>query len=171
MKIVELRRHTANDGDALTPAGILAALELGAGLAHDYDMMVSSGAQRATQTIACILAALGRPVRGGVLVDTDLRSEVEERWFEIARESGGGSLEIFRAADRDLVDAEAARYAGAVRRVLDALPDPGRALVVGHSPMHECAVYGLTGTVVDPIPKGGGIAILADGEEIRCEPL
>ena len=50
---IELRRHTDADGDALTAAGVAAALEIGGGLRGGYHLAVSSGAQRATQTLAC----------------------------------------------------------------------------------------------------------------------
>ena len=50
---IELRRHTDADGDVLTDEGVAAALELGARLRGGYQLAVSTGAQRATQTLAC----------------------------------------------------------------------------------------------------------------------
>jgi hypothetical protein len=44
----------------------------------------------------------------------------------------------------------------------DALPDGGRALVVGHSPTNEAAVLGLTGQVIGPMGKGEGVLIVED---------
>ena len=55
----------------------------------------------------------------------------------------------------------------ALRRVFDQLPEGGRALVVGHSPMHEAAVYGLTGTIVEPISKGAAVIVVEDGGAYR----
>ena len=81
-KHVELRRHTDADGDVLTPEGVRKATAIGARLEGGYDLLVSSGAQRATQTLACFLAGLGARVSGGVVVDTRLRSEREDRWRE-----------------------------------------------------------------------------------------
>src|SRR6266511_352019 len=78
-RFLELRRHTDNDGDVLTDRGVAAALRIGAGLAGGYRLGVSTGAQRATQTLACLLAALGQPVPGGVIVESGLRSQREER--------------------------------------------------------------------------------------------
>lgn len=46
------------------------------------------------------------------------------------------------------------------KRVVDHLPDGGRALVVGHSPTNEAAVLGLTGTVVAPLGKGDGVTVV-----------
>jgi broad specificity phosphatase PhoE len=74
-KYVELRRHTDAEGDVLTPEGVRAATRIGAHLDGGYDLLVSTGAQRATQTLACILSALGEQVPGGVIVETGLRSE------------------------------------------------------------------------------------------------
>ena len=163
-KSVELRRHTASDGDVLTPEGIRAAVEIGARLHHDYDVAISSGAQRATQTIACLLAGSGAGVPGGVIVDERFRSEVEDRWKEAYGRAGAGDIESFRKADPDLVEKESALLSGALSDVLDRLADGGRALVVGHSPMQEAAVYGLTGKVAEPLSKGAGILVVAQDD-------
>src|SRR5437764_3353279 len=82
-RYVELRRHTDADGDVLTQEGVRMATEIGARLNGGYDLLVSTGAQRATQTLACFLAALGERVAGGVVVETGLRSESEQRWREV----------------------------------------------------------------------------------------
>jgi broad specificity phosphatase PhoE len=70
---IELRRHTDADGDVLTAEGVGAALEIGARLGGEYHLAVSTGAQRATQTLACFLAALGQQVPGGGVVEPGLR--------------------------------------------------------------------------------------------------
>ena len=85
VKTVELRRHTASDGDRLTPKGIAAAVEIGSRFGAPYDLLISSGAQRATQTLACFLAGSGQRSPAGVTVDETFRSTVEERWFSVAR--------------------------------------------------------------------------------------
>ena len=97
-KVVELRRHTDNDGDALTADGVRAALEIGTRLGADYTVLVSSGMQRATQTLACFLAGLGSRVPGGVIVETGLRTESEGRWREIYAQTGEPQLAAFRVA-------------------------------------------------------------------------
>jgi broad specificity phosphatase PhoE len=167
MRTIELRRHTASDGDRLTADGIRAAVEIGELLAEQYDLLISSGAQRATQTLACFLAGRGRRFPAGVDVDQAFRSSVEDRWFAAAKQSGGGGLDGFLKVDPDLVKEEADRFGSALRRVFDALPDGGRALVVGHSPMHEVAVYGITGTIVPPISKGAGVLLVQQDGEVR----
>lgn len=166
---VELRRHTEAEGDVLTPDGVRAALEIGKRMEGRYDVLISSGAQRATQTIACLLAGMGRSVSGGVVVETGFRSSVEERWFAAARQAQGKDLDAFRKVDGELVEKESALLGGALRHVIDSLPEGGRALVVGHSPTTEAAVYGLTGQVVPPVAKGSGVRVIEDGDALRIE--
>jgi broad specificity phosphatase PhoE len=170
-KSVELRRHTDNDGDELTPDGVRAALEIGARLQGGYELLVSSGMQRATQTLACFLAALGEHVPGGAIVEQGLRTESEGRWRQIYAETGAPNLESFRAADPEFVAGEAERLGAALGRIFDALPENGRALAVGHSPTNEAAVFALTGKFVGPLAKGAGVLVAADGNEYRVEPL
>ena len=161
-RTVELRRHTDNEGDVLSAEGVRAARELGRSLAGDYALVVSTGAQRATQTAACLLAGLGEEVPGGVLVEPGLRSQVEDRWRDAYRSAGAGDLESLRAADPDLVAADAAILGGALRRVFDRLADGQRALAIGHSPTNEAAIYGLTGEIVPPLRKGAGVIVIED---------
>src|SRR5829696_1699637 len=75
-KEIELRRHTDSEGDMLTRGGIEAALALGATLRGGHDVLVSSGAHRATQTLACLACALGERISGGAVVECGLRSKV-----------------------------------------------------------------------------------------------
>lgn len=158
---IELWRHTDATDDVLTAEGVRAALAIGARLRGDYDLGVSTGAQRATQTLACFLAALTQPVPGGVIVESGLRSEVEDRWRSAYESAGSGTLEALREADSELVAEDSKRLGAALRRVLDVLPDGGRALIVGHSPTTEAAVLGLTGKIVAPLAKGAGVLIVA----------
>jgi broad specificity phosphatase PhoE len=170
-RLIELRRHTDSDGDALTEDGVRAALEIGRSLAGGYALLVSSGAQRATQTLACFACALTEPIPGGTIVEPALRSEIEDRWREAYRKAGSGDLADLREADPALVEEDSARLAGGLRRILDRLPDDGRALAVGHSPTNEAAILGLTGEIVEPMSKGTGKLVVADGERFRVDPL
>lgn len=170
-KYLELRRHTDAEGDVLTHEGVQAATRIGARLEGGYDLLVSTGAQRATQTLACFLAALGEQVHGGVIVEPGLRSTREDRWREAYQKAGSGALEAMRTADPDLVEEDSAALGAALGRVLDALPDGGRALVVGHSPTNEAAVLGLTGEIVDPISKGAGVSVLTEDQGFRVKSL
>lgn len=169
-RYVELRRHTDNDGDALTEDGIRAALEIGRGLAGGYVLLVSSGAQRATQTVACFACALREPVPGGAVVEAGLRSRVEDRWRAAYQQAGSGDLAALREADPELVREDSVVLATALRRVLERLPEKGRALAVGHSPTNEAAVLGLTGSIIAPMAKGAGVVVVAEGNEAHVEP-
>lgn len=170
-RTVELRRHTEADGDVLTPEGVRLALEIGSRLEGVYDQLISSGAQRATQTMACFLAGMGRRQPSGVTVNTGFRSSVEERWFEAARQATGKDLEAFRKVDPELVEKESSLLGSVLRSVLDSLPEGGRALVVGHSPTTEAAVMGLTGELVQPLARGAGVKVIEEGGRHRVEPL
>jgi broad specificity phosphatase PhoE len=170
-RYVELRRHTDNDGDALTEEGVRAALEIGQQLAGGYALLVSTGAQRATQTLACFACALREPVPGGAVVEPGLRSRVEDRWREAYQRAGSGDLAALRDADPELVEEDSAVLGGALWRVFERLPEGGMALAVGHSPTNEAAVLALTGSIVEPMAKGGGVLIIADGDEARVEPI
>jgi broad specificity phosphatase PhoE len=168
---IELRRHTDADEDVLTAEGVAAALEIGARLRGGYQLAVSTGAQRATQTLACFLAALGQQVPRGVVVEPGLRSQVESRWRAAYQKAGSGALDALREADPELVAGDSERLGAALRRVLDGMPDGGRALVVGHSPTNEAAVLGLTGEIVAPLTKGAGALVVARDEGYQVEPL
>lgn len=170
-KSVELRRHTAADGDVLTTEGVHHALKVGARLGSEYDLAISSGAQRATQTLACFLAGSGAKVAGGVIVDTRFRSDFEDQWKAAYNAAGAGDIASFRRVDPDLVDKESKLLGQALRDAFDGLRESGRALIVGHSPMQELAVYGLTGEAVEPLGKGAGVMVTEDAGTYRVERL
>ena len=165
-RTLEIRRHTDDDGDLLTDEGVAAASAIGAEqLQGPYALAVSSGAQRATQTVACMLAGLGQRVPGGVVVDDGFRSEREDEWRAAYQEAGGGHLDDFRRVAAQLVEEDAEVLAAALRRTLDRLQDGERALLVGHSPTSEAAVLGLTGQTIDPLGKGEAVVVTAEGED------
>ncbi len=170
-KYVELRRHTDNDDDVLSEEGVRHALEVGAGLAGGYELLVSSGAQRSTQTLGCFLAALGQKVAQGVIVEDGLRSQAEDRWKAAYKEAGTGELDALRSADPEFVEQDSRELGQALGRVFERLPDGARALVVGHSPTNEAAVLGLTGETVAPVSKGGGVLVVQEDGDFRVEPL
>ncbi len=168
---VEVRRHTDDEDDQLSQEGVDQALEIGRKLRGGYEVVVSTGAQRATQTAACFLAGLGETVPRGVVVIGGLRSDREERWKEAYEEAGSGELSAFRSVAPDFVEEEAERLSSALREVLESLSDGGRALVVGHSPTSEAAVLGLTGEEVGPLSKGAGVLVVEDSGTFRVQPL
>ena len=172
MRYVELRRHTDNEGDRLTPQGAADAEMIGRGRLHPpYAAFVSTGAARATQMLEILRHAAGQddvPITPA----TGLRSSAEGRWREAAKAAGrGADLDAIRAVDPELVEQESSLLASALRQVVARLPEDGRALVVGHSPTNEAAVLGLAGRVVPPLGKGEGVLLIEDGGAYRVEPL
>lgn len=170
-RFIELRRHTDSDGDALTEEGIRAALSIGRELTDGYSLLASSGAQRATQTLACFACVLREPVPGGAVVEEGLRSSVEDRWRAAYQSAGSGELAAMRDADPDLVREDSAALAAALRRLLGRVPEGGRALAVGHSPTNEAAVLGVTGEIIEPLGKGAGVLVIDEDGRTRVEPL
>src|SRR6516165_8737991 len=172
MRYVELRRHTDNEGDRLTPQGAADAEVIGRDRLHPpYAAFVSTGAARATQMLEILRQAAGQDDTPITAV-TGLRSSVEDRWRDAAKAAGKrADLEDIRAIDPDLVERESWLLGLALRQVVAELPEGGRALVVGHSPTTEAAVLGLAGLVVPPLGKGKGVLLVEDGEDYRVEPL
>jgi hypothetical protein len=73
-----------------------------------------------------------------------------------------------REQDPELVDQESRRLGAAARDLLASLPQGGRALGVGHSPLIEAAVFGTTGQVIEPLRECEGVLLEHDdGEQIR----
>ena len=171
MRYVELFRHTDNDGDSLTAAGVEAAEAIGRDrLSPPYAFFGTSGAQRATEMVEILRTAAGQQ-HGEITVVPGLRSSVEDRWREAAKAAGkGATVEDMRAVDPDLVEKESLLLGSALRSVFDALPESGRALVVGHSPTNEAAVLGLAATVVGPLGKGENVLVVEDEGRFEVRP-
>ena len=78
MRYVELRRHTDNEGDRLTPQGAADAEMIGRGGLHPpYAAFVSAGAARATQMLEILRHAAGQDDTP-ITAATGLRSLVEK---------------------------------------------------------------------------------------------
>lgn len=176
---LEIRRHakkgTELGGDSLSSEGIEQAHRLGRSIRVGYTHLYSSGAQRATQTLACILAGMGRFVPNGISVRPGLGSPRESEWREAARKANSTRLDVLLATNESLVREEAERLASELRTLLNELPEGSYGLAIGHSPLTECAIYGLTGKLYAPLnecegfllteQKGGRLEV----EEIRGE--
>jgi broad specificity phosphatase PhoE len=172
VRYAEVRRHTDNDGDALTPDGVEAAERIARdGIRPPYSALVSTGAARATEMLQILRRGAGQE-DVAITEVTGLRSSVEDRWREAAKAAGkGADLEAMRAVDPDLVQMEAQLLGAALRQVIEELPEGGRALVVGHSPTNEAAVLGLTGQVVAPLGKGQGVLVVESGGAYAVQQL
>jgi len=170
MKIIELRRHTDHDDDQLSDEGVRQAREVADRLSPPYDLYLSTGAGRATQTAEIWRDAVGH--NEPIQEEPGLRSDHEDRWKAAYRKADSGELARMREVDADFVAEDAASLGAALDRIFDRLPEGGTALVCGHSPTNEAAVLGLTGEVVNSLKKGGGVRIVrADDGRFRIEPL
>src|SRR5215216_7496435 len=116
MRYVELRRHTDNDGDRLSPQGVADAEAIGRDrLNPPYTVFVSTGAARATQMLEILRRAAGQE-QIPITQAPGLRSSVEDRWREAAKAAGrGADLEAIRAVDPDLVERESSLLGAALR--------------------------------------------------------
>jgi broad specificity phosphatase PhoE len=172
MRYVELRRHTDNDGDQLSAQGVADAEAIGrTGLHPPYAMFVSTGAERASEMLRILRRAAGQDELP-ITTEIGLRSAVEDRWREAAKAAGkGASLEEMWDIDSDLVEHECRLLGAALKRIVEALPEDGRALVVGHSPTNEAAVSGLTGQTVAPLGKGEGVLVVENTGRYEVHPL
>ena len=128
MRYVELRRHTDNEGDRLTPQGAADAEMIGRGGLHPpYVAFVSTGAARATQMPGILRHAAGQDDTP-ITAATGLRSSVENRWRDAAKAAGKrADLKDIRAIDPDLVERESWLLGSALRQVVAGLPEGGRA--------------------------------------------
>jgi broad specificity phosphatase PhoE len=115
MRYVELRRHTDNDGDRLTPQGVADAKAIGQQLHPPYAAFVSTGAGRCTQMLEILRRAVGQG-QTPITQATGLRSSVEDRWREAAKAAGkDADVEAMRTVDPDLVERESWLLALALR--------------------------------------------------------
>lgn len=169
MRSLELRRHAPRDpdADALSEEGQVLALHVGKDLPGGYASVYSSPAKRAAETIAWFLRGLGQQLPQDHGVSEGLGSPVEDRWRSAAKAAGSGRIDAIRAQDPELVEEESARLANAVRELLARIPQGGRGLAVGHSPLIEAALHGLTGQVVEPLRECEGILVEEEDGRVR----
>jgi broad specificity phosphatase PhoE len=169
VRAVELRRHAPRDSDAdrLSEDGRALALLVGKDLPGGYVAVFTSPAQRAAETAAWFLRGLGQQLPPDHGVTEGLASPVEDRWRAAAKAAGTGRIDAVREQDPALVEEESRRLAGAVREILDQVPEGGRALAIGHSPLIEGAVFGLTGQVIEPLKECDGVLVEEDDGLIR----
>ncbi len=161
MRALELRRHAPRDpdADALSEEGRALALHVGKDLPGGYTAVFTSPARRAAETVAWFLRGLGQQLPPDHGVAEGLGSPVEDRWRRAAKAAGAGRIDAVEAEDPELVAAESARLGQAVRALLAEIPEGGRGLAVGHSPLIEAAAYGLTGAVIEPLAECEGILL------------
>ena len=172
MRYVELRRHTDNEGDRLTPQGAADAEMIGRGGLHPpYAAFVSTGAARATQMLEILRHAAGQDDTP-ITAATGLRSSVENRWRDAAKAAGKrADLEDIRAIDPDLGRARvlAARLGAAAGGGGTARGRPGTG--GGPQPHHRGRRARARRPGCTPLGKGKGVLLVEDGGDYQVEPL
>lgn len=146
MRTLELRRHARRDpaADRLSPAGRAQASEVGKTLTGSYAVVFVSPAQRAAETVAWLLRGLG------------------EQLPEHAVVPGLGGVGN---------DGSPEALAGVVRDLFWEIPEGARALAVGHTPLIERAVFGLTGREIAPLAECEGVVLAQDADSVRVAEI
>ncbi len=148
MRTLEVRRHARRDPDAdeLSPQGRAQAEHVGRTLGGPFDIVFVSPAQRAAETIAWFLRGLGAQLPPhGVIPGL----------------AGEGT------------DRSPLAMAGVLAALLDAVPEGGRGLAVGHTPLIERAVLGLVAEEIEPLAECEGVLLTKEGDEgpVRVEEI
>lgn len=147
MRTLEVRRHAKRDPDAdrLSPEGRLQAEDVGRTLAGGYAVVFVSPAQRAAETVAWFLRGLGEQLPAhGVIPGL----------------AGEGT------------DRSPLAMAGVMTALLDAVPDGARGLAVGHTPLIEYAVLGISAREIDPLGECEGVLLSREDERsVKVEEL
>jgi broad specificity phosphatase PhoE len=172
VKTLELRRHAIRDpaADALSPEGRSQAETVGRGLPLDYSVLFVSPAQRTAETMAYFLRGSGQGLPTHAVI-AGLGSEQEDRWRVAGKAAGSSRLDAIRAQDADLVREESNRLADVVKELVQRIPEGGRGLAVGHSPLIEAAVYGLLGVLIEPLSECEGVALTSADQGYRIQEL
>ncbi|MGH2692862.1 MAG: hypothetical protein ACRDHM_10220 [Actinomycetota bacterium] len=131
MRALELRRHAPRDpeADRLSKDGQALALHIGKNLPGGYAALFTSPANRAAETAAYFLRALG------------------------------AQLPQIHGVSEELASDDPERLAAGVRKMLSEIPDGGRGLAVGHTPLIEKAVEALTGETIEPLSECDGVLL------------
>ncbi len=140
MRTLELRRHAARDpqADRLSPEGRAQAEDVGRTLSGGYDVVFVSPAQRAAETVAWFLRGLRAQLPAHAVIPG-----------LAGKETDGSPLAL----------------AGVVAALLDAIPDGSRGLAVGHTPLIERSVFGLTHREIEPLGECEGVLLSREGDE------
>lgn len=148
MRVLELRRHARRDpsADRLSAEGRAQAEDLGRASSGRFDVVFTSPAQRAAETVAWMLRGMHAQLPADHAIVPGLAG----------RDTDGSPVQLGRV----------------VAELLEAVPDGGRGLAIGHTPIVERATEALTGLAIEPLGECEGVR-LTRGEDgsIRVEEL
>jgi phosphohistidine phosphatase SixA len=148
VKVLELRRHARRDphDDRLSAEGRAQAEDVGRSLTGRLDIVFTSPAQRAAETVAWILRGMHSPLPPEHAVVPGLAGG----------ETDGSPVQLGRV----------------VGELLEAVPEGGRGLAVSHTPIVERATEALTGHRVEPLAECEGVVLtLCDDGAIDVEEI
>lgn len=134
MRSLELRRHAKRDPseDRLSEEGRAQAVEVGRTLGGGYDVIFSSPAQRAAETVTYFFHARGGPFPPHEVVPG-----------LAGRGTDGSPTEL----------------GGILADLLARVPDAGTGIAVGHTPLIERGIEGLTGRTIEPLAECEGVLL------------
>jgi phosphohistidine phosphatase SixA len=148
VRVLELRRHARRDpsADRLSSEGRAQAEDLGRASTGTYDAVFTSPAERAAETVAWILRGMHAQLPFEHAVVPGLAGQ----------DTDGSPVQLGRV----------------VAGLLDAVPEGGRGLAIGHHPLVEKATEGLTGRRIEPLAECEGVRLIrADDGSIAMEEL
>jgi broad specificity phosphatase PhoE len=172
VRTIEFRRHAARQKgvDELSQEGRVQAEQVGLRLPH-YAIVFVSPAKRAAETAAWFLRGSGQSLPPHAVIP-GLASKAEDRWRAAAGAASSGRIDAVMHEDPELVTEESDRLARAAIAMFDRVPEGARALAVGHTPLIEATIYGLVGTIVEPLEECEGVSVTrSDSGEYRLEEL
>ena len=139
MKSLEFRRHAPRDpeADRLSKDGQALALYIGRDLPGGYSAVFTSPAKRAAETAAYFMRALSQ------------------------------QLPQIHGVSDDLASNDPNTLARGVHQIFAAIPDGGRGLAIGHTPLVETAVRALTGEGIAPLRECEGVLLEEEDGVIR----
>ncbi len=146
MRTLELRRHAKRDpeADRLSPQGRALAEQVGRTLSGRYAVVFVSPARRAAETLAWFL-------RG-------LHGQLPEH-------------AVVPGLTGDGTDGSPHQLGAVIRELLLQVPEGGRGLAVGHTPLIERAILGLTGREIAPLAECEGALIIETDGRISAEEI
>lgn len=173
MKKVEIRRHALKDSgtrkDMLSPEGIEQARKAGAEMKNKgYTHVVITQLFRTPQTAAAMAEGAGDFAAAYVIVSPALFTKRMDELVAYVKEHGA-----VVKPEIPLIQEEARRMADEFVHLVAGLPENAHTLAIGHSPLTEIMILGLTGRVVSPLKECEGVILTFDGanwtieEEIR----
>ena len=139
MRTLELRRHARRDpqADRLSPVGRVEAEEVGRSFGGPFAFVFVSPAERAAETVAFFLRGSGQQLPPHAVVPG-----------LAAQDNDGSPLAM----------------AGVLSALLDTIGEGERALAVGHTPLIERAVLGLTGHELEPLGECEGVVLTKEDD-------